>query len=86
MKRRKVLRELTDDQKERLHGIPALMRATFARAYTKGSKPAVIKAKCLDCCGYQRKEVGLCPAEACPVWPWRPFQRHAASTRATGAP
>lgn len=30
-----------------------------------------IRAKCLDCCCDQSNEVKLCPAEDCPLWPFR---------------
>jgi hypothetical protein len=30
-----------------------------------------IRAKCLDCCGGVPKEVRLCMALNCPVWPYR---------------
>ncbi len=32
---------------------------------------AVIRAKCLDCCGEQTEEVRRCRAYACPNWPYR---------------
>jgi hypothetical protein len=38
-----------------------------------------IRAKCLDCCCYQPGEVKACPAETCPLWPFRmghnPFRK-----------
>lgn len=30
-----------------------------------------IRAKCLDCCGYQQKEVRECAAKKCPLHPYR---------------
>ena len=30
-----------------------------------------IRAKCLDCCAGQSGEVKLCPAEKCPLYPYR---------------
>ena len=30
-----------------------------------------IRAKCLDCCGGQPKEVRLCSIEKCPLFPYR---------------
>ena len=30
-----------------------------------------IREHCLDCCGYQRKEVKCCGATACACWPYR---------------
>lgn len=34
-----------------------------------------IRAKCLDCCCSQPSEVRLCPAENCPLWPYRMGKR-----------
>jgi hypothetical protein len=48
----------------------------FLRVYAnRNSKAAAIKAKCLDCCCYQRKEVELCTVVACPLWHVRPYQK-----------
>src|SRR5215831_18606846 len=30
-----------------------------------------LRARCLDCCGEQEKEVALCTAVKCPSWPFR---------------
>ena len=30
-----------------------------------------IKEKCLDCCFGNSYEVKMCPAEKCPIWPFR---------------
>lgn len=30
-----------------------------------------IKAKCMECCCYQREEVKQCPVEACALWSFR---------------
>ncbi len=30
-----------------------------------------IRQKCLDCCYWSSKEISLCPAEGCPLWPYR---------------
>ena len=34
-----------------------------------------IRAKCLDCCCGQMKEVRLCTAENCPLYPYRMGKR-----------
>jgi hypothetical protein len=34
-----------------------------------------IRAKCLDCCCYQPKEVRLCTVKTCPLWPFRMGKR-----------
>ena len=55
--------------------IPKLYRSTYDKAKTGKSRAAAIKAKCLDCCGYQKVEVRRCPAKECPLWPYRPYQQ-----------
>ena len=48
-----------------------------------------IRARCLDCCGYQEKEVALCPAVNCPSWPFRmgtdPWRKPASEARRVAA-
>lgn len=40
----------------------------------KGSKVACIKLKCLDCSGYDVKEIKYCVVDACSLFPIRPYQ------------
>lgn len=35
------------------------------------TRSKAIRLKCLDCCGGQSAEVRKCPAEHCPLWPYR---------------
>jgi hypothetical protein len=56
------------------------MPKTSVSAYLKASRgratPRVaIKAFCMECVGWNRIEVTKCPASACPLWMYRPFQR-----------
>ncbi len=30
-----------------------------------------MRAKCIDCCNGQVKEIRLCPITECPLWPYR---------------
>lgn len=44
---------------------------SYERRYTKMTKSELlklVKAKCLDCCCDQPKEVALCPIERCPLY------------------
>jgi hypothetical protein len=44
----------------------------FARAGLEGHPVlAVLRAKCVECCGGQESEVRKCVAVACPNWPYR---------------
>ena len=48
-----------------------------------------LRARCLDCCGHQQKEVALCPAVECPSWPFRmgidPWRKPASEARRKAA-
>ena len=62
-----------DQIARRLEGVPETMRRTYLRAVSGKSKPAAIKAFCAECVGWDRDEVRLCTAPACPLYPYRPF-------------
>jgi len=47
----------------------------FQKAYN-GSKANAIKAKCLDCVCFQRKEITLCTVVSCPLHNVRPYQEN----------
>ena len=68
---------ITANLKQRLAEIskhsPAY-HAVTAKAFSGNSKAAGIKAKCLDCCCWQRIEITNCTTLACPLWPYRPYQ------------
>jgi hypothetical protein len=34
-----------------------------------------IRAKCIDCCCGEKKEIRYCPIERCPLWPYRMGKR-----------
>lgn len=53
---------------------PTALR-TFRRAFSGASRTAAVKANCLMCGGFQRREVRGCTARGCPLWPYRPYQR-----------
>jgi hypothetical protein len=40
-----------------------------------GSRAAANKLKCLECSNYETREIGKCVVKACPMWPFRPYQR-----------
>ena len=59
----------------RLEDVPETMRRAYLRAVGGHSKPAAIKAFCSECVGWEREEVRLCTAPACPLYPYRPFMQ-----------
>ena len=54
--------------------IPDTYKMTYLKATTTNSKATSIKAKCLDCCCWQKNEIKLCSVEQCPLWKYRPYQ------------
>lgn len=67
---------MTPQQIERLPHVPPMYRGIFERVYEGQPGHALqVHAKCLDCCCYQRIDVKLCPATACPLWAIRPYQQ-----------
>ena len=65
---------MTDQQKERLNHIPESQKGIFTRVYSGAGRALAVKAKCLDCCCYQRDQVRNCQSTACPLYAFRPFQ------------
>ena len=55
--------------------VPDSYRVNYLKAVSGKSRAAAVKAKCLDCCCWQRKEVRLCTAVTCPLWKYRPYQK-----------
>ena len=60
--------------KNLLDAFPESMKAVYKRAMTGKSKAACIKAHCLSCVGFDRKEVHLCTASGCALYPYRPYR------------
>jgi len=62
--------------RKRLNQIPEFLKTFFYKAMkNENSKTIAIKAKCLDCSCYQKKEVTLCPSIYCPLYKFRPYQK-----------
>ena len=68
--------------------VPVSARKLIARAFAGQLSPRqAIKAKCMDCSGYQRAEVADCRVILCPLHAVRPFQetRRKGSKNAPGS-
>jgi hypothetical protein len=59
-----------------LSSLPISVRGVFERALNGKSKAAAIKAKCLDCCCFNKEEIGGCRIKTCPLWSYRPYQKN----------
>ena len=60
---------------ERRAQIPKLYLGTYNKAITGKSRKAAMHTFCLECCGWQIKEVFLCTSPQCPLYPYRPKSR-----------
>ena len=68
----------------RLESMPETCRRSYLRAMQGGSLAAAAKAFCMECVSWDRQEVALCTAVACPLYPYRPFGRDKDGTDAQG--
>lgn len=65
-----------DHFKEYYLALPKVYRRTWFNSVAGiSSKPAAIKAKCLDCSAYQKEEITYCKASTCPLYKFRPYQK-----------
>ena len=55
--------------------IPKMYRGIYDRAMRGKSRDAAIHAFCLECCGWQIKEVFACANIICPLYPFKPSSR-----------
>jgi len=67
-----------DIRHSRVHNAPRSFQALMRRAlFEKVSRSMAIKAKCAECCGFERDEVANCTSISCPLWRFRPYQTKA---------
>jgi hypothetical protein len=59
---------------ERLAQTPKKYRATYRRAVKGRSLRVCVNAQCLECCGWQSREVAVCTDKGCPLFAVRPYQ------------
>jgi hypothetical protein len=60
--------------------MPKLYRALYDRAVSGKSRKAAMHGFCIECCGYQIKEVHLCTDLGCCLYPYRPRSRASQGT------
>lgn len=59
----------------RIAEAPESVKGTLREAFSGSASPRkAIKAMCLACTGYDRREVTSCTGYSCPLWKYRPFQ------------
>ena len=70
--------------KKREASMPRTFRKTYREAVSGKSRKSAIAAFCAECVGWQREEVRLCSALACPLYAYRPFVEKAQGTPVIG--
>jgi len=60
---------------ERASQIPESQLTAYLKAVRGKSLRAAVNAFCAECVGWERQAVRECTGLACPLWPYRPFQR-----------
>ena len=60
---------------KRSDDVPVMYQGLYDRvARGKASHKQAVKCQCLECTCWQRREVAMCTALACPLWLYRPYQ------------
>lgn len=72
---------MTEAQNLRLQQIPDSYKNNYIKAISGKSKAAAIKARCLDCCCWQKIQIPICGVQDCPLYPYRPYQNSAFAAR-----
>ena len=54
--------------------MPRQFRRVYEIAQTGRSLRAAVNSTCIECMGYQFKDVRLCVSPQCPLFPYRPVQ------------
>lgn len=57
-----------------MNDVPEMYQGIFAKARSGQSRSAAIKAFCLQCVGFVRKDITRCTAKQCPLYVYRPYQ------------
>jgi len=77
---------LIRDQKiaRKIKEIPKIYRKIYEKAVINGSKPAAIKAFCLECVCWQKNEIINCTSLDCPLYAVRPFLKFSKTPAGVG--
>ena len=62
---------------EYLKGVSPSLIYAYKQAFSgKRNFRAIVKAKCLDCVGFEdyTNNIRQCSVKFCPLWPWRPYR------------
>ena len=70
-------RSLPEEYQRVIGAIPQRYKRTWMLIYQQRLPrgQSVIKAKCLECSGWESLQVARCDCKLCPIWAHRPFQK-----------
>lgn len=75
---------MNEKQAKFMAGVPQSCVRIVAKAFEReGGRANAIKAFCLVCLNYNRKDIRECTAPTCPLYPWRPYQAKSTAVDAT---
>ena len=66
---------MNDKIQKKLNDMPKDYRNHYKKAMTGRNRTAAIKSFCLECTGWQRVETKNCDSVACPLYPYRPYNK-----------
>jgi hypothetical protein len=66
---------------QRRSEMPRRFRDSYDRAMSGKSRKAAMYSFCIECCGWEIREVHLCTSPECPLFPYRPRSRSAQRAR-----
>ena len=75
--KRTRLEDLSTRQVQQLEKTPLIVKNLLKSAMLGEATPVrAIKAKCIECFGYEDYRSGIkgCTAQNCPLWAYRPYQ------------
>lgn len=72
-------RTIKEERDKWCEHIPNLHHGAYRKAYRKAmtgkSKASAIRAKCQDCCNWDKAEIADCRVPTCPLFEYRPYGR-----------
>ena len=67
-------RDTLEKVRKRLNQMPESARLTYVKAMSGKSAANGIKAMCSECMGWDKSQIAGCTAQACPLFPYRPYK------------
>jgi len=69
-----TINEFEAETLKRVSNYTPSARNAFLKAFSGKSRAMALKAKCIECCCYQKNEVAACQVPGCPLYRYRPYR------------